>query len=308
MEKNQGESSVCCIIVTYNIDDIIFKVVDGIAYQVGLVVLVDNGSSAETRDRLKRIEKAYGPKIQVNFLADNLGIAAGLNLGIRTAFERGFDWILTLDHDSIATPGMVEALLRTYDRFKDRNPGIVSPQHIDRETGFRYRYVKYGRLLLRYGTTDYGPLECSSVMSSGNLIRKEVFRDAGLYREDYFIYAVDNNFCRRVIRKNYRIIVSDEAILHHREGNLKKITLFGFAFSTPDWKSKSLYYVFRNVLFDLREVYRIPEAANVAMFLLKLLFTILFLKGESRTRRLRAVALGVKDGIRGRLGKCEEYD
>ncbi|MGE5699644.1 MAG: glycosyltransferase [Deltaproteobacteria bacterium] len=301
------KDSVCCIIVTYNIDDTIFKVVDGIAKQVGLVVLVDNGSSVDTRNRLKTIAVAYGPKIRLELLKDNVGIAAGLNFGVKIALEKGFEWVLTLDHDSIATPGMIEALLRTYERFKDRNPGIVSPQHIDRETGFRYRYVKYSRLLLRYGTTDSGPLECSSIMSSGNLIRKEVFRNAGLYREDYFIYAVDNNFCRRVIRKNYSIIVSDEAVLRHREGELKTISFFGITFSTPDWKSKSLYYVFRNVLYDLREVDRISEAANVAMFLLKLILTILFFKGETRSRRFKAVALGVRDGIRGRLGKSEEY-
>jgi rhamnosyltransferase len=307
MEKYQGERSVCCVIVTYNVDETIFKVVDSIAPQVGLVLLVDNGSSAETRDRLNRIAVSYGPKIQLNLLEDNLGIAAGLNIGVKTALEKGFEWVLTLDHDSIATPGMVEALLRTYDIFRTRNPGIVSPQHIDRETGFKYRYVKFGRLLLRYGTTDSGPLECSSVMSSGNLIKKEVFRDAGLYREDYFIYAVDNNFCRRVIRKKYRIIVSDEAILYHREGNLKKISLFGIAFSTPDWKAKSLYYVFRNVVYDLKYLKQFPEAVNVALFLLRVLLTIFLMKGESRKIRLRAVAQGFKDGIRGKLGKNQEY-
>jgi rhamnosyltransferase len=307
LEKPEGERSVCCVIVTYNIDETIFKVVDGIAPQVGLVLLVDNGSSAETRDLLEKIAESYGPKIQLNLLEDNLGIAAGLNIGVGAALDKGFEWVLTLDHDSIASPGMVEALLRTYDRFRHRNPGIVSPQHIDRETGFKYRYVKYGRLLLRYGTTDSGPLECSSIMGSGNLIRKEVFRDAGPYREDYFVYAVDNNFCRRVTGKNYTIIVSDEAVLYHREGNLKKISLFGIDFSTPDWNSKSLYYVFRNVVYDLKYLRQFPEAVNVGLFLLRVLLTIFLIKGEPRKNRLRAVALGVKDGIRGKLGKSREY-
>src|SRR2546423_11107383 len=42
----------------------------------------------------------------------NLGFAGGNNAGIRRALERGADWVLLLNNDAVAEPGLAEALER----------------------------------------------------------------------------------------------------------------------------------------------------------------------------------------------------
>lgn len=301
--RRDVKQRILCVIVTYNPGDLIRKVVESVLPQVNALLIVDNGSDVETTGAIGRILRDHPGQVTAWFKQENVGLASALNAGVTHALENDYGWVLILDHDSVATPGMVDGLLCTYEELLDRRPGIVSPQHVDAETGFRYRYPKFGRFLFSYGTTDGGPLECSNVMTSGNLIPKEVFENVGLFREEYFIYAVDNNFCKRVLRGGYRIFVSDRAALFHREGTLKLVRFLGLTLSTPDWKERNLYYVFRNVVYDFRVCPRFSSTLHNALFLAKI-FLLLFLT-DRRTLlpRLQAVFAGVTDGLMGKMGK-----
>ena len=146
---------------------------------------------------------------------------------------------------------MVANLFRTTPRWRTGTLG-TSPRHIDGSTGRKYRYPVFGKFFFRHVTPTDRPLSCSFCISSGCLIPKRAFESAGLFQEEYFVYAVDTEFCRRVLRHGYSIFISEKATLVHREGGGRQADLGIFQLRTPDWSASSLYYIFRNVIYDLR--------------------------------------------------------
>jgi len=101
--------NICAIIVTYRIGRALLKCFESVAKQVDKVVVVDNGCDDETVSVLKNLQRAQ-PEVKVFYNKENLGIAAALNMAVRYAISAGYNFILTLDHDSEATPQMVEKL------------------------------------------------------------------------------------------------------------------------------------------------------------------------------------------------------
>jgi rhamnosyltransferase len=300
-------SPVACVVVTFEIGRDLLPVLEAILPQVDRVFVVDNGSGGDTQDVLRDIEVAHPERVEVIRNGENLGIAAGLNIGIRRALEQGHAWVLTLDHDSVAAPDMVANLFLTHAEVADRNPGILSPTHIDGSTGRKYRYPVFGKFFFRHVTPTDRPLSCSFCISSGCLIPKRTFETAGLFQEEYFVYAVDTEFCRRVLRHGYSIFISEKATLVHREGGGRKTDLGIFQLRTPDWSARSLYYIFRNVTYDLRTNPVFSWRIHEGLFLARALITLLLANPPDRNTHWAAVRRGISDGIKGRLGKSAEY-
>jgi rhamnosyltransferase len=302
-----GNPPVACVVVTYEIGRTVLPVLEAILPQVDRVFIVDNGSGGETQDALREIESAYPERVEMIRNGENLGIAAALNIGIRRAIAQGHDWVLTLDHDSIAAPDMVVNLFRTYSEVAGANPGILSPTHIDGSTGRKYRYPVFGKFFFRHLTPMDRPLSCSFCISSGCLIPKRLFETAGLFQEEYFVYAVDTEFCRRVLRHGFSIFVSEKADIVHREGDGRKTDLGTFQVRTPEWSARSLYYIFRNVVHDLRNNPVFSWRVHQMLFLARSLLTLFLANPPDRKARWAAVRRGISDGIKGRLGKSAEY-
>src|SRR5262249_61745258 len=52
------------------------------------------------------------PDVELIRTGENLGFSGGNNLGIRRAIARGADWVLLLNNDAVADPGLPAALER----------------------------------------------------------------------------------------------------------------------------------------------------------------------------------------------------
>ena len=101
------QRELVCVIVSYNIGEEIYKCYDSIKKQVDKVIIVDNGSDAETIKVLKNIDK--DKNCEVIFLKENYGIAYALNIGTKTAIKGGYKWIITMYNDSQASKDMVKS-------------------------------------------------------------------------------------------------------------------------------------------------------------------------------------------------------
>src|SRR3954465_1947800 len=71
-------------------------------------ICVDNGS---TPGSAAGIEDRFAD-VELIRTGTNLGFAGGNNVGVRRALERGADWVLLLNQDAVALPGIAGALER----------------------------------------------------------------------------------------------------------------------------------------------------------------------------------------------------
>lgn len=90
-------------------------------------ILVDNGSSD---DSVERIREAF-PHIEVIKNGKNLGFATGNNVGIRSALQRGADYVLVLNNDTTVLPDSV----REFVRFAEKHPdaAMIGPKILGRD-------------------------------------------------------------------------------------------------------------------------------------------------------------------------------
>lgn len=183
--------------------------IDSVLPQVERVYLVDNASS---NTAAFKAQYRNDTRITIIENSENAGIAKALNQMCDAAIEDGFDWILTLDQDSLPEPDMIEKYSRHTEmdevaiitpRFEDDN----EPQVISSESNKAYEQLH----------------RCNT---SASLLRLSAYKEVGGFDEEMFIDYVDFDFCTTLEEHGYMIIRDNEAVLHHRLGTAQEITFF----------------------------------------------------------------------------------
>ncbi len=263
-----------------------------LARQVDQIVVVDNSSSPQFERQLSGLEIERGWKVICN--RQNLGIAAALNLGVEYALQRGFAWIATFDQDSQIEPGYFSKMFDAYTEFgHPEKVALISPVYVDRNTGLKIRVKRRrnGKILTN--------------MTSGSLIPAGAFQKLGPFDENLFIDAVDKEFCLRA-HKGGMSIVDSGALLLHSLGKSTYHSIFCLRFVATNHTAARRYYIVRNgvrllfryrydpawVLYESKNL--LADAVQVAMV------------EHEKVKKFRAMASGLMDALRGRMGKQVE--
>jgi rhamnopyranosyl-N-acetylglucosaminyl-diphospho-decaprenol beta-1,3/1,4-galactofuranosyltransferase len=237
--------TVAVVVVTYNRADLLERMLVGLAALERLpdaVIVIDNASTDHTPTVLAA---ATNPGLQVIRAEDNLGGAGGFHLGVRTAYERGFDRIWLMDDDVVPAPDCLTVLMARDDdclmavredldghliekaatRFDLRNPLAIHPKRSLVETD--------------YGTRDRMPeaVELENVAFEGFMVRRTVVDAIGLPDPSYFIFYDDVDYAVRARRAGFRIWAVRDAVLVRQLDFSQQHDLSG-------WKG---YYMYRNL-------------------------------------------------------------
>jgi rhamnosyltransferase len=300
---------IAALVVTYFPDSLFSKRLDRLLEQTERAVVVDNGSDAASLAWRQRYQDRAGITILEN--GTNLGIASALNRGMRLLAAEGFDWVLTLDQDSMIDEGCVSALLETLA--KDSNPGevaLIGANRHDLGAGLsEHRWVrpKQGPPFFERVPCDrIGPDGVTLVITSGTLTSVEAFERLGPFKDDFFIDFVDSEYCLRARKSGYRILVSGEARLDHRIGSKRQARLLGFTISPMHHSPLRKYYIFRNAVGIIRSYGR--SCPHWLVYQILALFEIIIgvLVFEDRKgAKLRACLVGLWDGLLGRGGPAQ---
>ena len=294
----KGKVSICAVIVTFYPAAEIIENVAALLEQVDEVVIVDNGSGAEAKELLQRLNRY--PAVSVIYNLDNLGIAAALNIGIRHAKAAGHPWVATFDQDSKVTPGMIRSMLQTYDTYPEKGKvASLSPRYQNQLTGQiatnRSKPLRDERL--RYA-------EVLVVMTSGNLIKTSVFDSIGYFNESLFIDHVDSEFCLRCASRGYKILEVNEAILSHSTGAPVQHRFLGKLRSTSNHSILRRYYIARNGIYVYKKfafTYPLWIANDAYRFLKALIMLVLF--ETDKRQKLAAIIKGIMHGLTAKMGK-----
>lgn len=285
------KETVCCLIVTYNIGSDFYKCYDAIKGQVDEVVIIDNGSEQETIQVLKNIQK--DEDVHVIYNSTNLGISVALNLGVKYAKNKGYEWVLTMDNDSEATEDMVNAMLNIYDNLNEsEQEKVVSLFPCYVEKGFNIEDALNRKSELHNPKFNYIKEE----ITSGNLVKTFVFDKIGYFNESLFIDYVDHEFCLKLLKNEYKLVQVEGAILLHSLGSsVKRKTLFG-EISYTNHSAIRRYYITRNRLYiwnkykDIDEEFiKMDKSASVKEFVKILIYE------EHKIEKIKMMIKGIKD-------------
>ena len=279
-----SSSEILAVVVSFDGLDKTARTVRGLAGRVGAVHVVDNGSAEPSRLVLAALE-AEGAAT-VSWLGENRGIGAALNVGAKVARERGFDWLLTMDQDSLVDEGMIEAYVDALRMAPDLV--CLTPR------------VAWNGLPASEGdgTVEYA-------ITSGNLVKLQVLEAVGLYDEALFIDCVDFEISLRLRRAGHRIHRVGAALMHHQLGEAHPIP--SWLARIHSWHSPvRRYYMYRNHLYLGARYFSTFPAFIARLTLLQLaqVVTIAAL-GKERLASLRLMLRGARDFLGGRAGRYD---
>lgn len=229
-EPPEQGGRVVAVIVSYQPDAALDRVLDAALAQAGRVVLVDNGSEPAIQVRLQERAR-HDARLTVIANPENRGLAAAQNQGLETALACGADWILLLDDDSVPGDAMVATMLDAWRGLPGRRRvALLTPRLTDPEGTLRPRLLTaHGRFDLTRTPLAPGSVARDGVfaIASGSLLRARVLEVAGRMDERFFIDYVDVEFSLRLRRAGFEIVGVGDAVLQHRLGEVHAARLLG---------------------------------------------------------------------------------
>lgn len=295
-------ADIAIVIVNYNSASFIDECISSLKEErdpAWDLVVVDSASSD---DSMSRLEAAFPDGVHIR-RDENVGFAAGANIGVRRCMERGHRYVLFLNPDVAVTPDFLRRMLEAADERTMVVPKIL--YYYDHRListhagGFDWRLGLFRGT--HHGEVD-GPetdqrregLETASFCCA--LVPVRAFRDAGLLDERFFMYYEETDFIRRAQALGYRLRYEPSAVIYHRESGSS-----GGGWMTP-FKQ---YYATRNRIFLVRKHARSRAAYAyfTAYFWTTRAITAARMAAAGRWRLLRAMLRGAVDYYRGRMGR-----
>jgi rhamnosyltransferase len=229
----------------------------------------------------------------------NLGIGAAHNEIMKAALARGIERVLLFDQDTSPSSGLAEELLSRMESLirGGTRPAVVGPRPIAADG----RPYKIPRPLAVTNAPRGNIIPVESVISSGSLINGAAFREVGPFRDDFFIDAVDIEWCLRARSKGFTCWMATDVLLCHRLGQgIIRLPVIGMHLVRQP--PERAYTFVRNslVMFRLGHVSPSWKARAAARLLAYTVGQIIY--SPRRRSAVRALVHAWWDGLRGHLG------
>ena len=277
------------VVVNYNSGDLLDRSVAALAAQSDPdfeAVIVDNASSDGSADRLVLPDARFS-LIRSD---ENLGFAAGTNLGFRDA---KCDWLATLNPDAFPEPGWLAAMREATARYPEAvmfgslQVDAEDPSHLD---GCGDSYSIFGiNWRGGHGHPFAGPYadgECFSPCAAAALYRRQAYETVGGFDERYFGYCEDVDLGFRLRLRGGRCIQVGGAVVHH----------VGSAVTGPQ-SAFTVYHSARNRFWTYLK--NMPAALLFISLPLHLAATLALLWNARGGPRLQPMLVGLGHALRG---------
>jgi GT2 family glycosyltransferase len=170
------------------------------------IIVVDNASPGNDVEVLR---ERYGDYIHIIQNERNYGFAKGNNVGIRYALNRGADYVLVLNNDTVGDPTFLDELVSCCR--KEHKIGAVGPK--------LYYYDNPTRVQLPglYEKVGDAPADIETLSGAAFLVGRKVWEQVGLLDEVFFpAYGEDRDFFERLKEHRYRIVCAPASKVYHK--------------------------------------------------------------------------------------------
>lgn len=272
------------------------KNVDALYTQVDKILLYNNGS--QNFETVKNVFADYSNVIFKDG-KENKGIAFALNKILDWADNEQYDWVLTMDQDSVCANNLIQEYSA---HLNDKNIALLCPFILNNG---KYTLNEYKKLKLTETTEIVDPVKC---ITSGCLTNVKIAKKVRGFNNALFIDCVDFDLNCKVLEAGYRILQVNSTYLIQKMGKGKKIRLFDKlqhltgirlfrrAKAIAVYPDNRLYYYARNTRY-LRKTYRNhgKRTSFSFVFIYYIYFSIFYPLDRSRIKMWKAMIKGFRD-------------
>ena len=202
------------------------------------IIIVDNANNVFLK---KEVEKNY--KIFKYILnKKNCGYAKAANQAIKLSDT---DFILMFQADGIIDKKNISKLLETLTKYE--NSFIVSPTLLDMNENLStnsgsFPEKNFNKIPIKIE----GDICAETVLGSIVMFKRQDILEIGLYDENFFLYFLDDELCRRIRNQKKSVIQVLNARAVHAHGQIKVRNLFKKTFLRHfNFTFDELYYFYK---------------------------------------------------------------
>lgn len=324
------------------LNSVVYAALDNGAYKV---VIIDNGSSDESKRQIESLKSKFNDIIFVKYLGENTGSAKGFSEGIKYASEHPeCDYIWLLDDDNQPKPNALLEIVEQYEilsQFYPQNKLALLSLRED-----RYSHVKLAkgespdnlyawkssflgihlfqvlkkviiRFINKINTESYNSIGTISKKYiqipfgpyGGLFFHKNVIPDIGFPNEQFFVYADDIEFSNRISTSGGKLFLIPSSILQDIDSSWHIQTQGSNILSKALLADSNfrIYYALRNQVFFEKNFF----TNSKAIFYLNKWFVLAILwflsQKYHKHERFQLIKKAIQNGEQGNLGKVKEF-
>jgi N-acetylglucosaminyl-diphospho-decaprenol L-rhamnosyltransferase len=202
------------------------------------IVIIDNAGNKKLK---KQIQKKY---TILNYIINskNLGYSRAVNQGINLCLT---EYVFVFQADCEISEENINILINTHKKYD--NCFLVSPTYYDFDSKLSYNGGTLPERNMGNETIKLeGDICVESIVTAAYLFKKKDMVDIGFFDENFFIYFLDSDFCRKVINQKKSIIQVFRSKAIHSHGSLKVKNIFKkIFFRHYHFTCDELYYYFK---------------------------------------------------------------
>lgn len=236
---------IAAVVVTHNRLELLKECIQSLrnqTHKIDAIFVINNSSTDGTFDWLNQ------QKDLTIITQENSGSAGGQHTGIKTAYEKGYDWIWCFDDDCIATDEALENLLKYASNGNLVLNSLVISNQDKNKLAFGF-YDKQKDLVYRKKSEITEDVIPSANFFNGTLIKKEVIEKIGLPLIFLFIRGEELEYLIRIQEQGFKVLTVINSVVLHPPA-IKKIfdnVFFRYEFLVLD--SFKRYYTVRNLVY-----------------------------------------------------------
>lgn len=250
------EDKIGIVTVLYNSAPVLkdfFETLNIQTYKNFILYVVNNNSPDNSLELVNEYSKNVFFKTVVINSKENVGVAAGNNLGIKKALEDSCAYILLSNNDIVLTPITIENLFKKHNELK-ADLSVSKAYYYGTNKlwlgGGYFNKIRFTGMHIGINEEDSGQYdECKEITYAPTcfmLVNSSVFKEDLLMDEKYFVYFDDTDFVYRCIFLYHKKLfyIPDSSIQH-------KVSC-----STGDESDFSIRYINRNWIYFARKFHK----------------------------------------------------
>ena len=276
---------ICAGIITYNptLTDV-STCLEALCNQVERVIIVDNASK-----NVKSLQEVVSKYANVTLVknSQNIGFAKALTQVFEWAKSQGFNWVLTLNDDSVVPSNMISE----YKKILENQGSLVNQKNAKNSKIAIVCSLLKNRL---DGTILHSKCHEDECITSGSLTSVEAWAKIGGFDEWLEIDGVDFDFSRRLVRAGWKIVECQNVIMEHQIGKARSINLIIKHPIVWNHNANRKYYIARNMQVVDYKMGTYSYAKSLRAVVRDMIFVALWEK--NKFAKIRAMIRGFKDG------------
>lgn len=284
---------IATIVVTFNRKNLLLENLNALQKQTKRVlmdiIVIDNASTDGTKLALDNYIE--NKKILYINTKKNIGGAGGFQIGVKYAKDNGYDYVWLMDDDSIPSENALEALINASKELNGEY-GFLASKVVWTDNSLckmNVPKVSIGKKVKEWDK-PITPVIMSSFVSM--FIPIIVVKNIGLPIKEFFIWADDLEYSRRISRKYKAYLVNKSVVVHKTKNNK------GSNIARDDiTRIKRYKLAYRNELY----LYRMEGVNGLVYNFIRILyhfFQVILVAEDNKILRLCAMFEGLKAGLK----------